>query len=74
MKRAALIFFFAVVGFVVGLLAALLISTFQEQPRPGARAEEVMASGLFWLEIICPVMGLLGAVAGGFIASRRLKK
>ena len=67
-----LIFFFAVVGFAVGVISAILFSTFFEQPHPNVEAS--MESALFWAEIICPVMGLFGAVAGGFIASRCLKK
>ena len=72
MKRAALIFFWAVVGFVLGVMAALLLSTFSKPS--GSGVEAGMANGLFWAEIVCPAMGLLGAFAGGLIASGRLKK
>lgn len=72
MKRAAFMVLFAVVGFALGVTIAVFLSTLHEQPR--ATVETGMADALFWLEIVCPIMGLLGAFAGAFVASRRFKK
>jgi hypothetical protein len=72
MKRAARIFLFAVLGFLLGVTAAFVLGDFFE--RTPRNLDDSTGQALPWLEIICPGMGLLGAAVGGFIGSRRLKK